>query len=141
MARGIILVYKSFCSSRGIQLCKFNCVKILKSYNPYALIQRQDIFGCSIRLVRAIMVENQLNIYIADKSIKFCRYVCFGILNKKKLAPGKNPLMTHDDVIKMEGKYIEYFQLLTQWIKLVKIWLSDVKSKNKTVFLMNIGPY
>ena len=47
------------------------------------------------------MVENKANFYIADKSIKFGRDVCFGILIMKYLAPRENPPLTHFDAIKM----------------------------------------
>ena len=82
-------------------------------------------------IVTGIMVKKELNVYIADKGIIYDTDVLFEIFIKKKVAPRENPSMTHDDVIKMGGIYIEHFQLFTQWINWDKIWLSDVKSKHK----------
>ena len=39
------------------------------------------------QLFEGIMFENESNIYIADRSIKFGRDVRFGILNKIKIGP------------------------------------------------------
>ena len=57
-------------------------------------------------VVRGIMVENKLNVYNADKSIKFGREVRFGILAKKKFGPRQNPPMT---LIKMRGNISNIF--------------------------------
>ena len=48
------------------------------------------------------MVQNEANIYIADKRIQFGRDVCLGILNiGKQLARPENPPLMHYGEIKM----------------------------------------
>ena len=73
------------------------CYNVIVSYAMTTSIPR------NANVVRGIMAENEPNIFIADKSIKFGRDVCFGML-------------IYPDVFwhhKNEEEYIEYFQLFT----------------------------
>ena len=55
-------------------------------------------------MVQGIMVKNRSNIYIADKSIKFCRDVHFGLfINKKSMALRDIQILTLDGAIKLKG--------------------------------------
>ena len=60
------------------------------------------IYIAIIIIVKGIMVEFEPNIYIADKSIIFGRYVCFGILTRKKIGPRENPPLMHFGTMEME---------------------------------------
>ena len=62
---------------------------------------RYRILG-SCRVVRGFMIENELNIYIADKSIKFGRDV--------QIWTYKNPALTPVDAIKMGGNISNIFK-------------------------------
>ena len=61
------------------------------------------------------------NISMADKSVKFCRDVRFGLLiQKKNIAPREIQILTLAGAIKRGrkgGKYIEHMQLFIQYIK------------------------
>ena len=61
------------------------------------------------------MLKNRSNIYIADKSVKFCRDVRFGLLIKKNMAPREIQTLTLAGAIKRRrvkfGKQMGQFGL------------------------------
>ena len=56
-------------------------------------------------VVWGFMVENEPNINVVDKSVKFGRHDCFDILIRKSLASRKNPPLTHFGVIYIIIRY------------------------------------
>ena len=93
----------SYCFSTGTDAPLTSSRKCFTSKRciPYRLIT----YRCTI--VRGIMVENELNIYIAYISIKFVRDVCFGIYIRKKIGPTwtSDAFWRH----KNREEYIEHF--------------------------------
>ena len=59
----------------------------IKCTTCWAMIQYWTISLIALHVVRGIMGNNESNISIVDKSIKFGRDVYFGILIRKKFGP------------------------------------------------------
>ena len=88
------------------------------------------------------MVGNNPNIYIGDKSTKFGRDVCFGILfQKQNMAPRENPSLWHFGAIKMGGIYRTFSNFHLDWFIQNLAHLRKIKNLNCFAdnFFLHIG--
>ena len=75
-----------FMNNHTLYYHKFMTIYFASRYWWQKIFEKM-FYYLTLHVVRGIMVENEPNIYIADKSMKFVRDVCFGIVIRKKIGP------------------------------------------------------